>query len=164
MEPLYNNINTSNRLTPVISKLRLSYMIYIFDRCFAHPSISNSLFWILRTTTSDWYNACCNGISAFFSNWRGIIGILRGYAIRSGRRPEGGQRPPGGPQTSRGKSAAAGRPADFPYRVTTQYSFYPVQIYSLHNNSEALKFQIQWLTKEWLTHARMTSPAKPPTR
>ena len=27
-----------------------------------------------------------------------IIGILRGYAIRSGRRPEGSQRPQGGPQ------------------------------------------------------------------
>ena len=31
-------------------------------------------------------------------------------------------------QTSRGKSAAAGRTAvSWPYRVTTQYSFYPVQ-------------------------------------
>ena len=36
------------------------------------------------------------------------IGILRGYAIRSGRRPEGSRRPQGGPQvrqTSRGTSA-----------------------------------------------------------
>ena len=55
-----------------------------------------------------------------------IIGMLRGYAIRSGRRPEGSQRPQGGPPrplTSRGTSA-------WPYRVTTQYSFYPVQLYS----------------------------------
>ena len=66
------------------------------------------------------------------------IGILRGYAIRSGRRPEGSQRPQGGPPgpprplTSRGTSA-------WPYRVTTQYSFYPVQICSQQDNSEALK-------------------------
>ena len=60
-------------------------------------------------------------------------------------------------QTSRGKSAANGR-------LTTQYSFYPVQIYRWYNNSEALKLQIQWFTKEWLTHARMMSPAKPSTR
>ena len=50
---------------------------------------------------------------------RNTIGILRGYAIRSGKRPEGSQRP----LTSRGTSA-------WPYRVTMQYSFYPVQIYS----------------------------------
>ena len=54
-------------------------------------------------------------------------------------------------QTSRGKSAAAGRTAGpprpltsrgtsaWPYRVTTQYSFYPVQICSQQDNSEALK-------------------------
>ena len=79
-------------------------------------------------------------------------------------------------QTSRGKSAANGRTAGPPrpltfrgtsawrYRLTTQYSFYPVQIYSWYNNSEALKLQIQWFTKKWLTHARMMSPAKPSTR
>ena len=79
-------------------------------------------------------------------------------------------------QTSRGKSAAAGRTAGapqpltsrgtsaWPYHVTRQYSFYPVQIYSWHNNSEALKFKIQWFTKEWHTHTCMTSPAMPPTR
>ena len=58
------------------------------------------------------------------------IGILRGYAIRSGRQTP--DRWPPRPLTSRGTSA-------WPYRVTTQYSFYPVQIYSWHNNSEALK-------------------------
>ena len=52
-----------------------------------------------------------------------ILGILRGYAIRSGRRPEGIQRSALRPLTSLGTSA-------WPYRVTTQYSFYPVQIYS----------------------------------
>ena len=38
-----------------------------------------------------------------------IIGILRGYAIRSGRRPEGSQRPQGGPQVRPGRWL----PADF---------------------------------------------------
>ena len=67
-----------------------------------------------------------------------IKGILRGYAIRSGRRPEGSQRPQGGPcgpprpLTSRGTSA-------WPYRVTTQYSFYPVQMYSWHNKTWKMK-------------------------
>ena len=50
-----------------------------------------------------------------------IKGILCGYAIRSGRHPEGSQRPPGRPQrpplTSLGMSA-------WPYRVTTKYSYY----------------------------------------
>ena len=43
-----------------------------------------------------------------------IKGILRGYAIRSGRRPSGSQRRP---LTSLGTST-------WPYRVTTQYSYY----------------------------------------
>ena len=51
-----------------------------------------------------------------------INGILRGYAIRSGRRPSGSQRPGRmrsalRPLTSLGTSA-------WPYRVTTQYSYY----------------------------------------
>ena len=52
-----------------------------------------------------------------------IKGILRGYAIRSGRRPSGSQQKstevsgPPRPLTSRGTSA-------WPYRVTKQYSYY----------------------------------------
>ena len=47
--------------------------------------------------------------------------ILCGYVIRSGRHPEGSQLPLGRPRplTSRIESP--------PYRVTTKYSFYPVQ-------------------------------------
>ena len=40
------------------------------------------------------------------------IGILRGYAIRSGRRPEGSQRPQGGPQVRPGRWLPEGRLPD----------------------------------------------------
>ena len=71
------------------------------------------------------------------------IEILCGYAIRQGRHPLGSQRPPGRPGRrplpSRGMSA-------WPYRVTTKYSFYPVQTYKFNKDGEPVKWPIMHLT------------------
>ena len=48
-----------------------------------------------------------------------IIGILHGYVIRSGRRPEGSQWPPGGPQVCPGRWLPEGR---LPDRITSPQS------------------------------------------
>ena len=52
-------------------------------------------------------HVCLQGIGCVYK-----IGILRGYAIRSGRRPEGSQRPQGGPQVRLGRWLPEGRLPD----------------------------------------------------
>ena len=51
-------------------------------------------------------------VSILWRHHDSIIGILRGYAIRSGRRPEGSQRPQGGPQVRPGRWLPEGRLPD----------------------------------------------------
>ena len=63
---------------------------------------------------ADWQQTRHLAIAIQYVNTEqmGIIGILRGYAIRSGRRPEGSQRPQGGPQVRPGRWLPEGRLPD----------------------------------------------------
>ena len=83
------------------------------------------------------------------------IGILCGYAIRSGRHPEGSQRPPDRPQVGPGRWLPE-------YRVTTKYSFYPVRTHKMLNNCAncALKWEIPWFDGELFIHTCMTSSSE----
>ena len=79
-------------------------------------------------------------VAHFMINKEHTIGTLCGYAIRSGRHPEGSQRPLGRSPPGRWLLDA------WPYRVTTKYSFYPVCIFKMLNK-KIIDLTVLWNEK-----------------